>query len=70
MTRPGSVRRAREPIVTPGVDLQDGYVPNVVYSCGGVVHRDNLVLPFGVGDQWISIVTLSVRELLDFMSPS
>ncbi len=64
------IRRAREPIVTPDSDRQDGYVPNVVYSCGGLVHRDTLALPFGVGDQWISVVTMSVRELIDFMSPA
>lgn len=63
------LRRAREPILTPGPELQDGYVPNVVYSCGGVVHRGTLVLPFGVGDQWISVVTMSVRELVDSMPP-
>lgn len=63
------LRRTREPIVTPDGPRQDGYVPNVVYSCGGVVHQDLLVLPFGVGDQWISAVTMSVSELLAFMTP-
>lgn len=63
------LRRAHEPILTPGTDLQDGYVPNVVYSCGGVVHRGNLVLPFGVGDQWISAVTMSVADLVRSMRP-
>lgn len=63
------LRRAREPIVTPEAERQDGYVPNVVYSCGGVVHRRNLVLPFGVGDQWISAVTIPVDQLIASMTP-
>lgn len=64
------LRRAREPIVTPNTKLQDGYVPNVVYSCGGIVHRGTLVLPFGIGDQRISVVTMAVDELVDFMEPA
>lgn len=64
------LRRAREPIVTPNTTLQDGYVPNVVYSCGGIVHRGTLVLPFGIGDQRISVVTMAVDELVEFMTPT
>lgn len=64
------LRRATEPIISPDAKLQDGYVPNVIYSCGGIVHRGTLVLPFGVGDQRISIVTMSVQSLVDFMTPS
>ena len=64
------LRRATEPIVTPDTALQDGYVPNVVYSCGGIVHRGTLVLPFGIGDQRISVVTMSVAELVDVMDPA
>lgn len=63
------LKRAREPILTPDAGWQDGYVPNVVYSCGGVVHAGTLVLPFGVGDQRISIVTMPVRDVIDFMTP-
>jgi predicted GH43/DUF377 family glycosyl hydrolase len=39
----------RQPSLSP-VDEQDGYVPNVVYSCGALVHRGTLVLPYGIGD--------------------
>lgn len=63
------LRRAADPIIAPGSERQNGYVPNVVYSSGGVVHRDTLVIPFGIGDQYISVVTMSVRELLEFMTP-
>lgn len=63
------LRRARTPILAPTGRMQDGYVPNVVYACGGMVHGDALVVPHGVGDQWISFATVSVSELLAGMTP-
>jgi len=59
--------RSLEPLLTPGRDLRDGYVPNVVYSCGGFTHGDTLVLPYGIADQSIAIATLSVTELIGSM---
>ena len=56
-----------EPIVRPQPDGRDGYVPNVLYTCGAMAVGDLLVLPFGVGDQTISIVTLSVSDLIGSM---
>jgi predicted GH43/DUF377 family glycosyl hydrolase len=58
----------RDPIIGPGLDRRDGYVPNVVYSCGAVAHNDVLVIPYGVGDQSISIATLSIDQLVSSMS--
>ncbi len=52
------------PIISPPEDHRDGYVPNVVYSCGAFAHGDVLVLPYGVADQSIAVATLSIRELL------
>lgn len=57
--------RSAEPILGPGHDRRDGYVPNVVYTCGAMAYGDTLVLPYGVGDQTISIATLSIESLLD-----
>lgn len=56
--------RSEQPIISPGGDRRDGYVPNVVYSCGGFVHGDVLVLPYGIADQTISIATASIEHLL------
>ena len=53
----------REPLLSPTPDEQDGYVPNVVYSCGGVLHRDTLVIPYGIADTRIRIATVSWSEL-------
>jgi len=59
--------RTVEPILFPDEEYRDGYVPNVVYSCGGIAHGDHLVLPFGIADQRISIATFSIDELIDAM---
>ena len=55
------------PILTPGLDQRDGYVPNVCYSCGALAIGDRLVLPYGVGDQTIAIVTASISDLVGAM---
>lgn len=54
-----------DPILHAGADERDGYVPNVVYSCGGLVHGDRLCVPFGVADQRTAFTSYSVSELLD-----
>ncbi len=45
-------------------DERDGYVPNVVYSCGGLVHNDNLIIPYAVSDTWTSVAVLPLCDLL------
>jgi predicted GH43/DUF377 family glycosyl hydrolase len=62
------VAQLREPLLSPGFDEQDGYVPNVVYSCGGIVHAGILVVPYGIGDAAIGFATVPLSELLDAMS--
>jgi predicted GH43/DUF377 family glycosyl hydrolase len=56
--------RSDGPILAPAPNHRDGYVPNVVYSCGGFAHNDLLVVPFGIADQTISVATISIRKLL------
>lgn len=56
--------RLRKPLLSPAVDEQNGYVPNVVYSCGALVHAETLVLPYGIGDAAIGFATVPLRELL------
>jgi predicted GH43/DUF377 family glycosyl hydrolase len=55
----------RQPLLSPAADEQDGYVPNVVYSCGGLVHGETLVLPYGISDAAIGVATVPLSELLD-----
>ena len=54
-----------EPILEAGEEERDGYVPNVVYSCGGMLHGDHLVVPYGVADQRTRIAVYPLPELLE-----
>ena len=44
-----------------------GYVPNVVYSCGGIIYVDNLIISYAMSDTNSGIFLISVTELLDYM---
>ena len=54
-----------DPLLTPAPEERDGYVPNVVYSCGGMVHGEVLVLPFGFSDRAIGIALVDLTMLAD-----
>ena len=56
-----------EPLMVPTEDERDGYVPNVLYSCGGMVHRDHLVLPYGFSDAGIRVAQIRMPDLLDLL---
>ncbi len=53
-----------QPLLTPHADDRDGYVPNVVYSCGALLHGDTLVLPYGANDAAIRLALIDVPGLL------
>lgn len=59
--------RLRRPLLSPTQDEQNGYVPNVVYSCGALVHADTLVIPYGIADRGIGIATVPLPQLLATM---
>jgi predicted GH43/DUF377 family glycosyl hydrolase len=70
LERPEKVLARLEcPLLEPDDAERDGYVPNVVYSCGGVVHEGILWLPYGVADNHIRVASIPVIELLDAMTP-
>ncbi|MGH8511375.1 MAG: glycoside hydrolase family 130 protein [Gammaproteobacteria bacterium] len=52
------------PLLAPDETEREGYVPNVLYSCGGLINGDALVLPYGFSDHGINIALISVPELL------
>jgi predicted GH43/DUF377 family glycosyl hydrolase len=58
------IGRLNKPLLQPAVDHVDGYVPNVVYTCGALVHGDRLILPFGLNDTSTRIVTIDLETLL------
>lgn len=59
------IGQLREPLLAPNAEERDGYVPNVVYSCGGLVHAERLVLPYAASDSRTSFAAVSISELLD-----
>ncbi|MFB7884091.1 glycosylase [Microbacterium sp. NPDC056057] len=61
--------RTATPILQPVGDRRDGYVPNVVYSCGGVIVDDVLWVPIGIGDARIGVCSIGVDELLAHLVP-
>ena len=62
------IGRLDEPILTPDEHERDGYVPNVVYSCGSMLHEDTLIVPYGIADQRCRVATLPIPELLSRFS--
>ena len=53
-----------EPLLAPAPDEREGYVPNVVYTCGGIVHNGQLILPYGFSDVGIAIATTPIDDLI------
>ena len=56
--------RLAEPLLMPTAEERKGYVPNVVYSCGGLVHNGLLVIPYGISDAATGFATVSLDDLL------
>ncbi|MEP6669154.1 MAG: glycoside hydrolase family 130 protein [Chthoniobacter sp.] len=59
----------REPLLQAVGSEREGYVPNVVYTCGALLHRDRLILPYALCDTATTIVTIPLDELLAAMTP-
>lgn len=64
------IGRLDEPILVPTDGEREGYVPNAVYSCGAMIHNDELIIPFAMADQRTSVATISVPEVLSLMNQS
>lgn len=59
--------RTEAPILRPGEGDRDGYVPNVVYSCGAIARERSLLLPYGVADSYATFATVDIDRLLKAM---
>ena len=59
--------RLREPLLKPIGDEREGYVPNVVYSCGALLHRRQIILPYAMSDYATNFATVSLDEVLGAM---
>jgi predicted GH43/DUF377 family glycosyl hydrolase len=56
--------RSREPLLDPEATEREGYVPNVVYTCGAMRHRDQIVLPYAVSDTFSNFATIKIAALM------
>jgi predicted GH43/DUF377 family glycosyl hydrolase len=66
---PTKVRgRLREPLLTPNQNEREGYVPNVVYTCGALVHNGELIIPYGLADHATGFATVPLADLLGAMN--
>ena len=59
--------RTRQPILAAADQDREGYVPNVVYSCGALRHGDRLFLPYGIADSSVGFAFVEIKELLKAM---
>lgn len=58
------IGRLNVPLITPNDEEREGYVPNVVYSCGSVLHNGDLVIPYAMSDRASTYATVNLEELL------
>jgi len=56
--------RSREPLVRPEPSEREGYVPNVVYTCGAMRHNDQIILPYAISDTFSTFATISISALI------
>lgn len=64
------IGRLSEPLMVPIESEREGYVPNVIYSCGSIIHKDELVIPYAMSDQSSSYATVNLKELLTVLKDS
>ena len=61
------IGRLREPLLKPNQNEREGYVPNVVYTCGALVHNGELIIPYGLADHATGFATVPLAEVLAAM---
>ncbi|WP_443938466.1 glycoside hydrolase family 130 protein [Pedobacter sp. MW01-1-1] len=59
------IGRLHEPLLMPNPDEREGYVPNVLYSCGSMIHNGELIIPYGLSDYCSSFATVNLERLLE-----
>jgi beta-1,2-mannobiose phosphorylase / 1,2-beta-oligomannan phosphorylase len=64
------IGRLKTPLLAPNIEEREGYVPNVVYSCGSIIHNRNLIVPYGMSDYASTYATVDLNELLNELKNS
>ena len=61
------IKKLNKPLLSPNEEEREGYVPNVVYSCGSMAHEGNLILPYAMSDSASTFATINIVDLLNEM---
>jgi predicted GH43/DUF377 family glycosyl hydrolase len=61
------IGRLREPLLSPNQNEREGYVPNVVYTCGALLHKGDLIIPYGLADHATGFATVTLAAVLAAM---
>lgn len=61
------IGRLKDPLIEPAEDEREGYVPNVVYSCGSIIHNNLLVIPYAMSDSACGFAKIELNALLNNM---
>jgi len=64
------IGRLITPLMVPNEFEREGYVPNVIYSCGSIIHNEDLVIPYAMSDHSSTYATINLKELLDVLKAS
>jgi predicted GH43/DUF377 family glycosyl hydrolase len=64
------IGRLSDPLMVPNEEEREGYVPNVIYSCGSMIHNEDLIIPYAMSDHASTYATVNLRELLDVLKAS
>ncbi len=62
------IKKLNKPLLSPNEEEREGYVPNVVYSCGSMVHEGNLILPYAMSDSATTFATINIEEIIAEMN--
>lgn len=63
------IAKLEEPLLMPNAKEREGYVPNVVYSCGSLIHNNRLIIPYAMSDITSGIANVGVKDLISCMKP-
>jgi predicted GH43/DUF377 family glycosyl hydrolase len=61
------IKRLRQPLLTANEAEREGYVPNVVYTCGALLHAGEVIIPYAMSDSATSFATIPLADLLRAM---
>ena len=64
------IGRLKSPLIMPNAEEREGYVPNVVYSCGSIIRNNDLIIPYAMSDYASTYAAVNLRELLNELKSS